>query len=127
MIAIAELLPDAEAVAEAHRERLADRAYAMLLERPEHRRAACMEQDGKGYRAGLAVRMAGGIATACLPVPACDPFALLAAFDRHAEGGSTDGPAANSRNAPMPARDASCNPRWLRQQLPEQVENEASA
>ena len=40
---------------------------------------------------------------------------------------STDALAANRRNAPMPARDASCNPRWLRQQLPEQVENEASA
>jgi len=84
MIAIAELLPDAEAVAEAHRERLAEQAADKLRQRPELQRAACMEQDGKGYRVGVAVRMAGGIATACLSVPACDPLALLAAFDRHA-------------------------------------------
>jgi hypothetical protein len=57
----------------------------MLLERPEHRRAACMEPDGKDYRVGVAVRTGDGIATATLRVPSCDPFALLAAFDRHAK------------------------------------------
>ena len=85
MIAVAELLPDAEAVAEAQRERLAEQAADKLRQRPELQRAMSAEPDGEGYRVGVSVRTGDGIATAVLRVPACDPFALLSAFHRHAE------------------------------------------
>jgi len=85
VIHVADVLPDVDELAEAHRERLAERAADRLRQRPELQRAASMESNGKDYHVGVAVRMAGGIATACLSVPTGDPFALLAAFDRHAE------------------------------------------
>lgn len=86
MIHVAEVLPDADEIAEAHRERLAERAADRLRQHPELRRAVALEPDGNGYLAGVAVPFDGGIATALLRVPDADPFALLEAFDAVCEG-----------------------------------------
>lgn len=132
MIHVAELLPDAEELADAHREQLAEQVADKLRQRGELRRAMSAEPDGEGYRVAVAVRMVDGIATAVLRVPSCDPFRLLAAFDRHAT--ARDAEAArlaaaerahrsraesrrdvDPRATPAPAEDAPLDPQGFRQ------------